>query len=77
VILDGTPGKGLLNKVIAEVDTKTHFSGFPTNQELTEGLELLWGNAVKQFWQRLGVTWVFVALLPGPNTGRQQDLLAE
>ena len=42
---------------------------------MTEGLELLWGNAVKKFWQRLAVTWVFVVLLPGPNTGRQQDSL--
>ena len=42
---------------------------------MTEGLELPWGNVVKEFWQRLAVTWVFVALLPGPNTGRQQDLL--
>jgi len=42
---------------------------------LTEGLELLWGNTVKKFWQRLAVTWVFVALLSGPNTGRQQDSL--
>ena len=49
-------------------------TGFPTNQ-LTEGLELLRANAVKKFWQRLAVTWVFVALLPGPNTGRQQDSL--
>ena len=34
-----------------------------------------WENAVKKFWQRLAVTWVFVVLLPGPNTGRQQDSL--
>ena len=48
---------------------------YAANQDLTEGLELLWGNAVEKFWQRLAVTWVFVAVLPGPNTGRQRDSL--
>ena len=28
---------------------------------------------MKKFWRRLAVAWVFVALLPGPNTGQQQD----
>src|SRR5215469_11876513 len=60
--------------VVGSASTMSQVTG-TTNQELTEGLELLWGNVVKKFWQRLAVTWVFVALLPGPNTGRQQDLL--
>jgi TonB family protein len=30
---------------------------------------------VEKFWQRLTLTWVFLALLPGPNTGRQRDSL--
>ena len=30
---------------------------------------------MKKIWQTLAVTWVFVALLPGPNTGRQQHSL--
>jgi len=54
-----------------KVGTMRNLSDFATNRELTEGLELLWGATVKKFLQRLAVAWVFVALLPSPNTGQQ------